>query len=377
MKLLILSNIFTPGVRGGGPIKSLTNIIEYLSDDIEIGVITKSKDLGEVENYEGIKIEEWMYKDKYVVKYFEKFKINQLYKSIIEFNPDTIYINSLFSPLSIISYLLLPFIKNRRIILAPRGELNVNALKFKSKKKTIFIKILKIFNLSKKVTFHATSLDEEKDIKKIFKNAFIETIENLPAKIEDSTTLYTKKKNILNMVTVARVSKMKNIDFILEVLTNIKGGKLTLDIFGPIEDEEYYKQCLKISSRISENIQINFKGEIDNSLIQTTIKNYDLFVLPTLGENFGHSIVESLQANVPLLISNNTPWRNLEMSNVGFDLDLKSPEKFIEIINYLLPMTNNEYKQKFTGFKSYLQKNLNTELIVENYLNLFKENENE
>jgi glycosyltransferase involved in cell wall biosynthesis len=40
------------------------------------------------------------------------------------------------------------------------------------------------------------------------------------------------------------------------------------------------------------------------------LHKYDLFILPTLNENFGHSIVESLSVGTPVLISDNTPWRS-------------------------------------------------------------------
>ena len=35
---------------------------------------------------------------------------------------------------------------------------------------------------------------------------------------------------------------------------------------------------------------------------------HDLFVFPTLGENFGHVIYESLMCGTPVLVSDNTPW---------------------------------------------------------------------
>lgn len=37
---------------------------------------------------------------------------------------------------------------------------------------------------------------------------------------------------------------------------------------------------------------------------------YDLFVFPTLGENFGHVVIESLSAGTPVFMSNTTPWKS-------------------------------------------------------------------
>ena len=42
--------------------------------------------------------------------------------------------------------------------------------------------------------------------------------------------------------------------------------------------------------------------------------NNDFLILPTKGENFGHVIAESLSASLPVIISQNTPWRNLQLA---------------------------------------------------------------
>ena len=42
------------------------------------------------------------------------------------------------------------------------------------------------------------------------------------------------------------------------------------------------------------------------------IARSDVFLLPTGGENFGHAIFEALSCGVPVLISDQTPWRGLE-----------------------------------------------------------------
>ncbi|QCT74503.1 glycosyltransferase family 4 protein [Macrococcoides canis] len=377
MRLLIITNFFLPGIKGGGPIKSLANLTEFLSDDFDIGVITKSKDFGESDNYKNIEVNKWIASKYYKVKYLEHMDPKNIYKSIIEFNPDVIYINSLFASSSISVYILLRRLKNIKIILAPRGELNPNALSIKSFKKNIFIKLIKCINLQKKVLFHATSVDEKNDIKNIFKNSNIVVIKNLPSKINRELSSINKIHNELRIISISRISKMKNIHYLLNLLTKIKSGKVTLDIYGPIEDIDYYEKCLSIIKNMRPNVTINFMGEIENKLVQVKLKEYDLFVSPTLGENFGHTIIESLQSHTPVLISNNTPWKDLESQNVGYDISLNNPDQFIEVINKLILMDSEDYKKSFFGFENFLEKSLNINETVYKYTKLFKENINE
>lgn len=65
--------------------------------------------------------------------------------------------------------------------------------------------------------------------------------------------------------------------------------------------------------------------------------------MPSIGENFGHSIFESMSAGTPVIISNNTPWKNLESLNIGWDISLENEHKFADTIIYCSKMNQEEY----------------------------------
>ena len=53
--------------------------------------------------------------------------------------------------------------------------------------------------------------------------------------------------------------------------------------------------------------------------IREAFDMHHLLLLPTLGENYGHVIRESLAINnCPGIISNKTPWENFQENNIGF-----------------------------------------------------------
>ena len=66
-----------------------------------------------------------------------------------------------------------------------------------------------------------------------------------------------------------------------------------------------------------------------NDAIVAALARSDVFLLPTGGENFGHAIFEALSCGVPVLISDQTPWRGLEALKAGWDLPLARPEAFV------------------------------------------------
>jgi len=130
---------------------------------------------------------------------------------------------------------------------------------------------------------------------------------------------------------------MKNLQMAIEVLRDVKGN-VTFNIFGPLEDQRYWRDCLETVERLPSNIVVRYRGPIAPSDVAAALANHHLFVLPTLGENYGHAIVESLLAGCPVLISDRTPWRDLAKRRAGWDISLSEPNLFREVIQQCVEM---------------------------------------
>ena len=61
------------------------------------------------------------------------------------------------------------------------------------------------------------------------------------------------------------------------------------------------------------------------------------------GENFGHVIHEALRAGLPLIISDKTPWQQLEEKGVGWALPLNNPGAFAKRIELVASWTPPDY----------------------------------
>ncbi|EQD61081.1 group 1 glycosyl transferase, partial [mine drainage metagenome] len=72
-----------------------------------------------------------------------------------------------------------------------------------------------------------------------------------------------------------------------------------------------------------------YRGVVEHSRVQDVMAGYDVFFLPTLGENFGHVIMEAMAAGTPVLISDRTPWHGLADLGVGHDLPLANEDAFV------------------------------------------------
>ncbi len=375
LKVLVFIDWFLPAYKAGGPIKSIKNLIQQFSDKIEFTVVCSNKDLdgttldvpiGEAQELNGA-----------IVYYIDK-EINSaaFYRENLIGNKfDWIYFNSVFSW----SYTLYPLIYLKqhypgKIILAPRGMLGEGALQLKKLKKTIFIFFSKhlLFN---GIIWHASTRLEAKEIKSAMgKTAQIKLAQNLssPAHLRPTESVQKESRN-LKLVYISRISPKKNPLFILQIIRSLNSlENLTLDIFGPIEELDYWTDCQEI---IESDNRINYQGILKPNEVEPTLDKYHFYVLPSLNENFGHSIVEAINCGVPVLISNNTPWKNLRQSKVGHENSLDDKNRWEQIIKNLYEMNQDEYSTWVTSCYEYAQKTFTNDEVIKENMDLFFQNE--
>ena len=95
-------------------------------------------------------------------------------------------------------------------------------------------------------------------------------------------------------------------------------------------------------------------------------------IMSTLGENFGHIILQALSTGCPIIISDNTMWRNLYEQNCGWDISLKNREMYVEVIEKVVAMSDLEYEKMSDAALDYAKKfRSNDNLVVQNRI-LFK-----
>lgn len=373
-KIIIFVDWYLPGYKAGGPIRSVANMVAHLKSDFDFSLVTSDTDYHESQAYPSIKSNEWNLADGCKVFYFSKkyLKFRNLFVLLKQEAFDVVYLNSMFS----FYYTILPLFilrrleRNCKIILAPRGMLAEGALSVKSFKKKMFLFFLKFAKLQNNIVFHATSEEEKKDISKFF-NSKIILAPNL-SQLSENNEFHVRKKNIneLKLVNIARISPEKNLKFALTILQKSKDN-ITFDIFGTINNKVYWEECLGVIKEMPANITVNYKNEIQNHLIPELLRNYHFMFMPTLGENFGHVIIESLASGCPVIISDRTPWRNMEKQKTGWDISLSSTDLFVKAIENASKMDREEFNIWSKKAFDFSLKYINDPDIIEKNRNLF------
>ncbi len=371
-KVLIFVDWFYPGYKAGGPIQSCKNIVDTLFGEFQFYIFTSDKDIGDTKSYDNVKINEWTIYNSTVKIFYATpsyCTLKNISHLVKEIKPDTVYLNSMFS----VGFTIKPLIalkRNSKVIkkiLAPRGMLHKGATQSKKVKKIFFLNILKYSGLLKNILFHATDNQEKEDIKSYFNNS-IRVVKNIPNINYGDIKSITKVVGRARFIFVSRVHPKKNILFFIELLKEIIEFDIIFDIYGFIDDEEYWQKCQETIYQLQPNIVVNYRGTLPNEKVFETIQEYHVFVLPTLGENFGHSIFESLSAGRPVLLSDQTPWQNLNDYKAGWDIPLSKRDRFLESIKRIAKYNQQEFDELFMARrlmqkKSWICQNLKNSII--------------
>jgi glycosyltransferase involved in cell wall biosynthesis len=360
LRVLILIDWYLPGYKAGGPIKSIAAMVSRLQDRFEFSIVTTNRDFGESKPYDSVPSDVWVQLSENVKAWYfsaEKLDRQNLLSVIEQVQPDRIYLNSFFSWY----FSICPLLLRKRgkikvpVILAPRGMLGEGALGIKPFKKKLFILFARLTGLHRNITWHSTSEEESGEIRSVFgESANIRRAGNLQYKKEIKPPAPARKENVLKLYYLSRISEKKNLLYALEVLSELdKSCRVELNIIGPAEDAAYWSKCRERISSMPSSVKVNIIGAIRYENIPEAIAAAHFLFLPTKNENYGHVIVEAWMNGKPVIISDQTPWKNLQEKDLGWEIPLDDKQKFIRTIEECAGMTQESYDRLSRSSAAY------------------------
>ncbi len=372
-KLLIMASLFYPQKNGGGPPISIMNVVKSVKDSFEIYIISKNHEVADTQPLDGIK-NGWNTFDFGKVYYtpYGDHGLKHILRVIDEVSPDIIYENSFFSHDDMLPVCM--YKKKHpevRIITAPRGEFYPERLKSGRAKKTLYKNLMKFSGLLRGIYFQATG-EQEKQYISDFVGTKPEMIYNVNNITLPGVEQYfpDKTPGELRLVFMARIHPMKNLLFAIDILKDVSAN-VTYDIYGSTENREYWEQCLAAIKTLPENIKVTYRGNAAHDDVPGILAQYHAFFMPTIGENYGHSIVEALLASRPVIISDKTPWCDLEQSGAGFAIALDDRKGFAAAIERLAAADSEGFCKTCRAAHKYITTKLDTAALAEEYKNMF------
>ena len=359
--VLFLLGCYWPKHDATGPNQSFRACAAALSDEFEFMVVGRDGPLGV--SVPGVSRERWV--DDGIAK-ARHCRISRLgaegLRDILRSTPhDLMILNGFFD-----REFTIPALAMRRLgliprvptILSPRGEFSAGALDLKHARKQAYLLAARGLGLLDDVRLHATSEQEADEIREccpwardIVVAPNIRVLRPLPQSVAPPDD------GRLRVVFLSRVDRKKNLDYAIKLLANVR-APVTFDIFGPANDLAYWAECEQLILRLPAHVDVHYRGSIPNAEVAATLARYDLFLLPTRGENFGHAIFDALEVGLPVLISDQTPWRELERIGAGWSLPLANPDRFAATIDRLATLGPSERIALRQAARSLAESNL-------------------
>lgn len=340
----ILCGRYLPGYKDGGPVRTLVNLTECLGNRYRFRIITNDRDHGDKQAYPNIVYGKPNRVGMANVFYLKPkgFSFRTIKKLIG--NVDIVYVCGPYNNYAYKTMILKRIgVLKKPVIVASMGSFSEGAIAIKNKKKKFFIAICKVLGLYKKITWSVTSELEEQDVKRVIgKNSICVIAEDLPRKI--NRVKIKKDRTIFKVVFISRISEMKNLLYAIRVLQKVKKN-IMFDIYGPIEDVEYWKRCKQELENLPDNIIWEYKGMADSTEIVRVFSGYDVFLFPTKGENYGHVIFEALAGGCIPIISDQTPWLDLERTECGKIIPLSDENEYIKSVEIFADMCPTEIEK--------------------------------
>lgn len=347
--ILIIMGRYLPGYKDGGPVRSIKNLVDRLGDEYDFHILTADRDHGDQKPYPGIKVRDWNRVGAAKVYYVEPGGFDAETVEKLAAEAELVYMCGCFNDYARTALKLKKQGRIKcRVVIAAMGLFSPGAFHIKYPKKKAYMTLLKGLGYFKGIEWSATSEEEAADIRReAGKDAVCHLAEDLPRKPEDVEHATRTDTGNLRVIFLSRISRKKNLLFAAKVLQQVSGD-ITFDIYGNMEDVSYWKECEEELKKLSGNVKWAYKGEADAEQVVKIFAEYDVFLFPTMAENYGHVIFEAMAGGCVPIISDKTPWTEEKTEKCGTVLELdreNAVKDFAEAVEKYAGMTRQEKQE--------------------------------
>lgn len=204
-----------------------------------------------------------------------------------------------------------------KFVVAPRGMLSPVALGFSAMRKALFGLAFQRRALARVDMFHATSEAEAEEIRALGHRQPVCVVPNGVA-LPDEALLASAPKSGRTVVSLGRIHPKKGLDRLLRAwgLIEDRHPGWRLLVVGP--DEGGHAAELRALSRKLGLARVELRGPALGEDKVRLLASSDLFVLPSLNENFAMTVAESLSAGTPVISTRGAPWADLDTQGCGW-----------------------------------------------------------
>lgn len=180
---------------------------------------------------------------------------------------------------------------------------------------------------------------------------------------------WEEKKQILFL---ALYRKNKGIDILIQAVSRLKnelrGWKV---VIAGIESDYTISDLKEMAEQMGISDYVKVTGPLFGEEKWNAYKNSDVFVLPTLNENFGIVIAESYLCGTPVITTKGAPWSLIEENKCGWWVD-RNVESISKAILEFLKSKPDERKFMGTTGSKIVKEKFSGDVVANKMLELYK-----
>lgn len=179
----------------------------------------------------------------------------------------------------------------------------------------------------------AVCIGASRAIREYFKEIGCKNVEVIPngVDLKRFNSLERKPHAGFVVMTIARLEKVKGIEYLIKAITSLQISNFQLLIIG---DGSERKNLESLVEKLNLREKVKFLGEISNEKVPGYLAEADCFILPSLKEGFGIAILEAQAAGVPVIGTKVGGILDLiEDGKTGLLIEPKDPQAIAGAVN--------------------------------------------
>lgn len=222
---------------------------------------------------------------------------------------DGVHVHAVFSYLSTRA-MQLAHQGGKRFIVRPLGQLDTWSLKQKAMKKRLYFALAEKKNLHRATAVHCTSPTEASHVRELLPQVRVEVIPHgvtLLPEVPDAAARLRQRFGIASdqrvLLFLSRWHPKKNIPLLLHALAKLADESWSLILAGTAEDPQHAAEIAKSLEQLGLQHRVHCPGHVVGDDKALLLAGADIFVLPSVSENFGIAAAEAMVAGLRLVVS--------------------------------------------------------------------------
>ncbi|MDH3742696.1 MAG: glycosyltransferase [Hyphomicrobiales bacterium] len=254
-----------------------------------------------------------------------------------------------------------------KLIVSPRGTLSDHALARSAVLKKLFWRLVQGPAVARAQAFHATSQAEYLDIRKM---GFRQPVAILPNGVDVPEAGSGSSNTTRRLLFLGRLHPIKGLTHLLQAWRSLAAehGDWELVIAGP--DNDGHQAELEQMAAELDLERCRFIGPAYGADKLRAYREADLYVLPTLSENFGMTVAEALAAGTPVITTRNAPWQGLVANDAGWWID-DGVDALIAGLGQAMKTSPGELSSKGERGRRWMMRDFSWDAIAQDMANFY------